>query len=200
MLLLIFMVPAAVCAQSREPIKLPLLEFGPADFGDIRGFVWGVKPEDVRKFEQGTFFEEVEGNLFYLDYIARQRTLIEYGFFDKKLWRARLDFQNPFNDSEQSIQEFQKVQAILDERYGPSQLDMNWINETYKGFPNRWGHAIYRGDLQIRAVWENDRTSAVMTMKADKYVFEWRLTLTSREGALAVEKAGAGTGVLAPEK
>lgn len=182
---------------AKKRIPLPPLEFGPADFGNIRGFVWGVNPKDVRRFEQATFFDEVEqedGHLafFYLDRVLGGRTLLNYRFYKDQLWQARFDFKKSFERPRHAIDDFMKVQSEIEKKYGPAQLDMTWVNETHKDYPDDWGIAVLTEDLKIKALWEAPDTNIVMTLSADEFEFQWQATFTSTTISAQIEKDGQG--------
>lgn len=204
-ILLCFLPLSASADPAREPIKLPPLEFGSPDNVDIRNFIWGIKPSDVRAFEQATFFDEVDqenghSTFFYLDHVMAQRTLLAYRFYKDRLWQVRFDFQKKYFKSQEPIDDFMKTQAILDRKFGASKLEMEWLNNLYKPYPNEWGTAVRRGDLKITARWDRGDTEAVMTLAARDAQFVWQAVFTGKtlNAEITRDRAG-GTAAILPE-
>lgn len=205
-LALVLAVPSLARADMpAKPIELPKLEFGTKDGADIRNFVWGIKPDDVRSFEQATFFDQVDqegghSTVFYLDHVLGYRTLLAYRFYKDRLWQVRFDLQNTSFDSEAVLKDFMKAQIDLDQKFGPSKLEMTWRNNLYKETPGQWGYAVKRGDLDIAAVWDKDDTSVRMTLSAKAAVFQWQVTATGKtlKAEIDHDRAG-GPAVILPE-
>jgi hypothetical protein len=184
--ILLCLLPLSASADSgRAPIKLPPLEFGSPDNVDIRNFIWGVKPADVRAFEQATFFDEVDQEnghsaFFYLDHVMAQRTLLTYRFYQDRLWQVRFDFQKKYLKSQEALDDFMKTQAVLDRKFGASKLEMEWRNALYKSYPNEWAQAVRRGDLIITARWDRGDTTGTMTLGARNGVFQWQAVFAGK--------------------
>jgi hypothetical protein len=155
-LLMVFVSTPAMAQPARDPRLPPPIELGPNDFGDVRSFVWGVSPGDIRQFEQAMFFEQLDDAHFYLDYITGIRTLIAYEFFEDKLWRATLDFQVRYPEAPKALDDFLKFQTMVEEKYGPAQVEFKWNNDMYKPYQHRWG--MFTG--AIFKLWPSGATSA----------------------------------------
>lgn len=155
---------------------------------DVRWFIWGVPSADVIKYERVVLFEEVDGTLFFVDEIKGIKTLISYEFDQGRLWRVTYDFQKEdYPDPQVIITEYVTMEIMLSERYGaPLKKTTLWKDDYYQDKHNRWGLAVYNGHLELGMLWQNDRTDAIMTLRAEDYDYKFRIVHTSR--AIAAER------------
>lgn len=158
---------------------------------DVRWFIWGVPPDDVIKYEKVILFEEVDGTLFFVDEIGGIKTLISYEFDHGKLWRVTYDFQKQdYPDPQKIIDDYVAMEILLNKRYGePKKKTAIWNNDYYKDKHNRWGLAVYNGELELGMLWQDARTDAIMTLKAEDYQYKFRIVHTSR--AISEARAAA---------
>lgn len=195
--------PAA--AQETENIQGEFLQDMSA-WGDVRGFIWGVTPEDVKHFERVVLFDEIENTLFFIDEINGIKTLISYEFIDGKLWRVVMDMQkDDYPDPQEIVKDFVRFQVGLNKRYGEmTSTKLDWSNDYYKDKPDYWGLAVYNGHLKMRMDWQSGKTDVSMTLGAEDYDYDFKMTFTSRaiEKAVAEAKkeANRASSLLAPDR
>lgn len=194
--------PAA--AKEEENIQGEFLQDMSA-WGDVRGFVWGVTPEDVKHFERVVLFDEIENTLFFIDKVNGIKTLISYEFVDNKLWRVGMEMQkDDYPIPQDIIKDFVRFQVGLNKRYGEmTRTKLDWSHDFYKDKPNRWGLAVYNGHLKMRMDWQSSKTDVMMTLSAKDYDYDFKMTFESRAIKKAVaqakDKANRASPLLAPQ-
>ena len=146
--------------------------------GIVRGFVWGVSLEDVKNFETARLLETYEGALFYRDTIEKRDVLISYEFADNKLWRVRLDYQDDYSDPQEYIRLLLDLQMMLEGRFGQATKEnFLWHNDRERNFPQHWGHAVLRRDLDITIFWDLPETHVRIDLHSDE-TFQQKLSIT----------------------
>lgn len=155
---------------------------------DVRWFIWGVPSDDVIKYERVVLFDDVDGTLFFVDDINGLKTLISYEFDRGRLWRVTYDFQKQnYPDPQNIIDDYVATEIMLNKRYGdPVKKTSIWKDDYYKDKHDYWGLAVYNGHLDLGMLWQDERTDAIMTLKAENYVYRFRVVHTSR--AIAAER------------
>jgi hypothetical protein len=183
LLLLLALTLSALPAVAQEtPVAREDLLVEPMPGSDVRWFIWGVPPDDVIKYEKVILFEEVNGTLFFVDDVYGIKTLISYEFYKNRLWRVTYDFQkDDYPNPQTVIDDYVSTEIMMNKRFGePKARETLWKNDYYKDKHNRWGLAVYNGYLELRMMWENERTQAVMSLKAEDYDYKFRIVHTSR--------------------
>lgn len=195
-LLAILMLTIAPPAAAQDPATLVPTPMSQTDLlqepmpgTDVRWFIWGVPPDDVIKYEKVVLFQEMEGALFFVDEINGIKTLITYEFDHGRLWRVTYDFQKQdYPEPQKIIDDYVSMEILLSQRYGdPVKKTTLWKDDYYKDKHNRWGLAVYNGHLELGMLWQDERTDAIMTLKAEDYDYKFRVVHTSR--AIVAEKA-----------
>lgn len=157
--------------------------------GAVRGFVWGLSPTVILENERGTFMDEENGRLFYLDNIRGLKSTIGYEFDDNQLSRAQIFIEKRFTDPQDRIESLLTIQTDLNKRFGePVVQDFRWRNEREKNFPENWGWAVYRGELFITLQWQNEQTDVTAYLGAKKQ-FSPELSVTYESRAVKAAKA-----------
>lgn len=162
----------------------------------LRHFVWGASPEDIRKYETGTYFKSEDGSDYYVepfeDFYKREfyRT-IRYDFKDGKLWRGQYSYDRLHEPNPMSI--FERAadfKIALEKIYGKPTTDtLIWKNERYRKYPSLLGSALRSGHLVVETTWKLPDTQVVMQVYNDGTVYQ--LTYTA-EKIEAVPKDDAG--------
>ncbi len=168
--------------------------------GVLRGFVWGLPPTIILEHEEGTFMGEDKGALFYLDYIRGLKATIGYEFLNNKLWRARIFIEKKYTNMQHRLDDLLIIQADLTKRYGkPVKEEFKWVKATDKNFPESWGWAIYRSELFITVVWQDEETEVTAYLGAKKqYDPELIVTYVDRRTKQALIKGKAQSLLKAP--
>ncbi len=186
-LMLIAAMAPAMAQDDTSGIPVPMSQTDllqePMPGTDVRWFIWGVPREDIIKYEKVILFEEAENALFFIDDVNGIKCLISYEFDRGRLWRVTYDMQKQdYPDPQKIIDDYVGFEIMLNKRYGePKKKEAIWKNEYYKGKHNRWGLAVYNGDLELGMLWQDERTDAIMTLKAEDFKYRLRIVHTSRQ-------------------
>lgn len=182
-----------------KPIQVPPTKPGletPEDIrlkGVLRGFIWGLPPTVILENEKGTFMEEEEGRLVYLDYIRGMKSTIAYEFLENKLWRAFVYIEERYRDPQDYIRKLMVIAEDLTIRYGqPIEEQFIWRDDKEKNYPENWGWAVLKGDLYIRFKWQNAQSEVVAYLGTTTPLKpDLRVTYTDRvtKQALGVDEA-----------
>ncbi|NQZ13872.1 MAG: hypothetical protein HRT94_03465 [Alphaproteobacteria bacterium] len=120
----------------------------------VRGFVWGVSPQDVSQFESGKFLKSEGDNAFYSDEIFGRESTIGYQFVQGQLNRVRIDIHQHYTDPQDWIRLLMKVNHSLSERWGvPLSEDFVWADEKHKNYPDDWGIAVMMKHMKASMRW-----------------------------------------------
>jgi hypothetical protein len=129
-----------------------------------RNFIWGVSPQDVKKFEKAAFYKEENGSLYFLEMRNKTRVLLRYDFQDGKLWRARHEYVELFNSTPHNLlSNILAEEESLSKIYGsPVRQQLIWKDDLYKNYPQFWGRAYGSRDLRFETQWQKDDTQVVL--------------------------------------
>lgn len=153
----------------------------------FRNFIWGVSPQDVRKFETAMYYDDKDGLTFFED-TAIGRVIYRYDFRDDKLWRIRkeyMQFDRPTTKAVLDIVSDEK--AKLEKKYGkPVRDDLFWIDRSWRRYGPYFERAFAMGKVRIEAEWQVEDTGILMKSYHSDPFFE--LT-TTYENKTASEEA-----------
>lgn len=164
--------------------------------GDFRGFVWGVTPSDVQKYETAKFYKNEAGSFYFLERPSKTdyRRLIRYDFKDGRLWRANYEFQEYSEpDSNAVLYRYEDMVRGLKDEYGaPGADDFLWKDKAYFGHPKFWGRALRSGDLRRRTTWRFGETEIVAELYFSKphYVLRYAAERVGKGGEPATDILG----------
>ena len=149
----------------------------------LRHFIWGVRAEDVRRYESAVYIDSFEDALLFAkDGPDGQRRTITYRFAEDGLIAADINYLLDFTDPEDTIDVALAVRRELSAEYGPPDTEtMTWHNRVYRDHPERWGLAVLRGDVDISSVWRTPATYAELRLTGGS--LDARLTVTVRPAA-----------------
>lgn len=164
----------------------------------MRGFIWGVGMEDVRAAEAGVPAGEDENNLFYMDELSLPRTyrpgetaperqvfkmLIQYHFTRNRLDQVRYDFVlTGITHPAQVMDRAMTVQLWLDTAFAQvSEPVFNFRNPKEEKIPARWPWAIIRGEGSMRIAWQNENTTARLSLTGEEYEAQLDVVLGPRQ-------------------
>jgi hypothetical protein len=78
-----------------------------------------------------------------------------------------MDIHERTSNSQEWITSFMDIQKDLTEKWGqPVSEDFIWHDELEKDFPDNWGIAVLRGDLEIIVKWSDAKTLVTAELKA----------------------------------
>lgn len=154
-----------------------------AQIGTIfRGFIWGVGMDDVRAYEKGIFFEQVENSLVFLENKKGRRSLIRYDFNGDKLWRAKFEYVDlHYSTSQKVLDVVIDEQAKLTRRFGkPVAENLIWKNSRYRNHPKFFTRAYGSGDVTIQTEWQMDDTFVRLESFYSEGAYQLYYTLENR--------------------
>lgn len=173
----------------------------------LRHFIWGATPEDIRKYETGTYFKSEGGSDFYVEpfkdfYKPEFFRTIRYDFKDGKLWRGQYSYDQLHEANPMDI--FQRAadfKIALEGIYGKPTTDvLVWKNQRYRNHPARLGSALRSRHVEIETTWKLPGTLVVMRTYNDGAVYQLTYTAEKIEAApkddgdiLALPKIGETT-------
>lgn len=80
--------------------------------------------------------------------------VMTYSFHGEKLVRAKFTFKNDFQDLNQHINEYTRIQTSLAQMYGKAADDqIVWHNEELRPSAMQWGRAVSMGHLEYSSRW-----------------------------------------------
>ena len=142
----------------------------PAESGAFRGIPWGSPRKSVMKtdgVEPGYLGGQLIGRetaLLGLDFLTI------YYFSDDKLVRGRYVLSEEHSNQNDFIQDYQKIKAALESKYGPPETDeIVWRNAGYRDDADQYGYAVALGHLTYEADWEGDDTDISLQLRGDNY-------------------------------
>lgn len=134
-----------------------------------RGLIWGIGIQDVEQFESARLLKKEEGMLFYSTKLYERQSTIGYQFIDNALSRIRIDIHERTANSQEWITSLMDIEKDLTEKWGkPVSEEFIWHDELEKDFPNNWGFAVLRGDLEIIIKWSDTKTRVTAMLKSSR--------------------------------
>lgn len=166
--------------------------------GVVRGVIWDIRPVDIEEHEAAPLITREDQALFYRDDVYDRESTIGYQFKNNKLHRIRIDIYEHYTDVQDWIALFMDMQRDLSKKWGtPLSEDFIWYNDYEKNFPDHWGAAVFKGDLEIVSAWADQETLVTATLKAsEKYhpaisiVYEKRLLKKPAEESMESQNDG----------
>ncbi len=154
-----------------------------AEEGYVRGFIWGIGKEDVKKFERVVLFEELENTLFFIDEWDGVKTLIGYEFWEDQLIRASISFQKEnYPNPSDAIAFYVAREFDLNDALGSKgEQEVIWKDYHYENMPNHFPLAVLNGHVDLVTRWETSRSDITMGMSAQDFEYAHRIVYESRE-------------------
>ena len=89
---------------------------------------------------------------------------------------------------------FKQWKKGLTKKYGqPDSDDAVWYVDSWKGFPNEWGYALSKGDVEFQAIWVlEDNTRILLIASGGNYKAETSLVYYSEEAVELLESKESG--------
>ena len=138
----------------------PMMLLAQADF---RGMSWGDSFERLQELNSGVSFdEEQEGDWVvysYKDNVAGADAYVLFSFSENKLVSSGYIFDySVFSDTKEKLRAFNRINERLEEKYDLKNDD-DWLVSTWKGDDDSLDHAIDMGDVVLRRISKDERTS-----------------------------------------
>lgn len=156
----------------------------------FRGFVWGVSPAEVKKFEKAVFYDDRNGLSFFED-TKKGRIVYRYEFNDEKLWRIHARYMDFHRTTKRAA-----LDAVIDEKlqlekkYGkPVRDDLVWLDSAYRNIGPWFERAFGMGKVRIETEWQTADTHVFFQAFYDGVYYNLSYSLESRK---ADEEADQG--------
>lgn len=132
---------------------------------DFRKTKWGMTKQEVMKSEDGAV--ESNGDLIIFDSISNIPVIVIYQFSNNKLASAGYVFQGKHINNDLFLEDFDKINGILIEKYGKPNKDLKiWSSES-KIRNDNLGFSVSVGALSFRTAWFLPRTGIVHSLSGD---------------------------------
>jgi len=161
---------------------------------DFRNSRWGMKKDKVLSTEKNQPTEAAPFNQYFIVVYAGKVAdiKVDYGYYflDDVLVRAGYIFNETHLNSNEYINEYNKLKEVLTRKYGsPIKSDSYWYNDLYKNRPQDYGTAISIGHLAFQSDWETDRTLIRLSLKGDNFKISMDLHYASKLHKELIDKA-----------
>lgn len=122
---------------------------------DFREGNWGDSAETIKEREEAELLEDSEEGLAYNTQVLGMNMIGCYLLDNNKLYQGIYILQDYYQDENEYIETYHKLQDGLKEKYGePKSDDMIWNNVIYdKDEPEKYGMAVVMGELQYASMW-----------------------------------------------
>ncbi|HUY15204.1 MAG TPA: hypothetical protein VMX16_16480 [Terriglobia bacterium] len=169
---------------------------------DFRKAAWGMTVDEVKATETGKPDQEsdIQGE-HLLDYDREvggfSHTTVFYIFAQNKLARAKYIFNEEHSDDADYISDFQSVEKLLEERYGPpSSHNKIWKSDDDQDeFSGHEGLAVATGALSFYTEWDTSASAIIEALDGDNYSVDFQVeydsVLLKAMDEAAVKKAKA---------
>jgi hypothetical protein len=121
----------------------------------FRDTTWGMTKEQVIAIESATFIQETpSGTVIYSSSVGGLDAYIAYDFLKTgELVRGNYIFFEEHSNNYGHVEDFDKIQGILEDLYGDIEVTEIWTDDLFKDDKGNWGTAIGYGSLAMFAEW-----------------------------------------------
>ncbi len=152
---------------------------------NFRKTQWGMSEAKVVEIEGEPLDQYEEGNertIYYRAVKADLNSFLYYVFVEDKLVYGGYVFTETYEDKNKYIDDFQKIQKDLTEKYGqPKTENKIWNKDTYKEDPEKHGLALSRGHLTYEMMFETEKTEITHTLDSEDEEILHQLSFFSKE-------------------
>ena len=134
--------------------------------------------------ESGSGQKTIYGSPLYEGTIAGLDSLIVYILVEDKLVRGKYVVTEEHSNDIAHFTDFARLKTLLESKYGdPTEDQTIWLDDLYKGDPQRWGMAVASGRLMLSATWELKDTTVTLILHGDNFDIRLELEYVSRQYA-----------------
>lgn len=163
----------------------------PAMAGDFRETTWGMSIAEVKEIEGDAEIEEVFQGVPTLGYQRefeagnrQYSALVFYEFVNDALFGALYAFDNQHTDKYQYIRDFFRLKIVLDQKYGKTEMNVDWRNTLYKDDKQQWGTAVAAGHLAFSSEWKTKTSTIFLALSGDNFKIQHSLRYDTRDKKL----------------
>ncbi len=136
---------------------------------NFRNTTWGMTTAQVLESEKSKPEHQTDKLIAYRDTISGLNTLVLYNFTNGILTHARYGIVEPHSDPNLYINDFNSLEALLNEKYGnPSEEKVIWNNEKYKMDSSMHGIAVGLGHIFQYTTWQKKTTQIQLALFGEK--------------------------------
>ena len=148
----------------------------------FRSFIWGLPPALIQEEERATFIDQETSEtgtvLLYIDKIDGVKHSISYHFTDNRLDKIVIKNEKKYLRDQHRLDDLMAWNDMISRTYGtPADEAMRWRPSRDRDKPDRWGWAVYRGELSITTTWQKGDTVVTTYLGAPRQYYP-ELTLT----------------------
>ncbi len=153
--------PSSAAAEEQKPAVNP----------DFRNLAWYMTKSEVKKSEEGKFFDEDDKTIAFTDSVLGESAELLYEFNDsEQLIGGFVVFRISHVNDNDYIDDYDDIKESLSAKYGaPDQDDVIWKNSLFKDDPEDYGLAISCGHLAYMASWSTETTKITLLLCGDNY-------------------------------
>lgn len=157
----------------------------------FHGFVWGVSPQDVQRFETAMLYDAQDNMLSFFEDTKEGRKIYRYDFNNKKLWRIRVTYQELYRPVPKQILDLAADdKAALQKEYGtPDRDQLIWSDNYYRRYGKLFERAFAMGLVRIEAEWHRDQTRILFDAYKGEYAYEIRTIFEKRDASKEADQA-----------
>jgi hypothetical protein len=161
---------------------------------DFRNVSWGDSKVAVEASESGVEWGEYSDNMYevlgFETSIVGLETYVVFIFVDNKLVRTKYFFNETHFNKNLYISEFDRVDELLQTKYGEGDKEEIWKNTAFKHDESDHGDAIGYGHYEIYVRWEiQGKTTISHSLTAGDINIEHEVQYSSIELEEFVEEA-----------
>lgn len=172
---------------------------GLPDEPDFRNVSWGMTRQQVKLAEGDAYVRVVSPDvlgvwtglndaIMYYYFSGDQLSAAAYVFpremfLDPSTWSTLKRADDYWSlTSNLMINDFEERQARLTEIYGPPQsYRVVWREGCYQDDRDKWGDALFRGDVRFECTWDTPRTKIILWLARGEIWTEYLLVFLSKE-------------------
>ena len=144
---------------------IPLASIGQ----DFRKMSFGESIENLKEKNPDIKFEIEEADgvemAAHEDMVLGLTTAVGYVFQDKKFVTGMYNFESEW-DGDEALKNYKSVSEQLNAKY-KMQEDNKWHKSTWKDVSDRYGHALYMGDVDFVERYEGEGNTIVHSISKD---------------------------------
>lgn len=134
---------------------------------DFRSSTWGDSIEQVKQAEgeqewvQSDSPDGTQSAIYYEGQVEDLKAVIFFAFSNNELFWGKHIFMENHPIPEDYYSDYAKVNKTLQEKLGSKETEYQFNADSDKGYPEKWGQAIYEGELLIQTKWSDEKSEVL---------------------------------------
>ena len=114
--------------------------------------------------------ERTENTIQYKTRILNKNVKLIYLFAQNKLIGALYILDDNYLNSYHFISTYRQFKQNLTQKYGqPSRETTNWVDDTYRNDPPKWGLALSLGHTEYATFWKTQNTTIECSLREENF-------------------------------